>query len=36
VVASAESTGVGSILSFDRSIDRAKTVSRIEPRPEQT
>jgi predicted nucleic-acid-binding protein len=31
LVAAAESTGVGTILSFDRSIDRVKTVSRVEP-----
>jgi len=31
LVASAEATGVAAILSFDRSIDRVKTVSRIEP-----
>jgi len=31
LVACAEATGVGTILSFDRSIDRVKTVSRIEP-----
>ncbi len=31
LVASAEATGVGSILSFDRSIDRLQTASRIEP-----
>ena len=31
LVACAEATGVGAILSFDRSIDRVKTVSRIEP-----
>jgi predicted nucleic-acid-binding protein len=31
LVASAEATGVAAILSFDRSIDRIKTVSRIEP-----
>jgi len=31
LVASAEATGVGAILSFDRSIDPVKTVSRIEP-----
>ncbi len=30
-VACAESTGVGSVASFDKSIDRAKTVERIEP-----
>jgi predicted nucleic-acid-binding protein len=31
LVASAEATGVDSILSFDRSIDRVQTASRIEP-----
>jgi predicted nucleic-acid-binding protein len=31
LVASAEGTGVGAILSFDRSIDRVQTTSRIEP-----
>jgi predicted nucleic-acid-binding protein len=31
LVANAEATGVGTILSFDRAIDRVKTVSRIEP-----
>jgi len=31
LVAGAEATGVGTILSFDRSIDRVKTVSRVEP-----
>ncbi len=31
LVACAEATGVGAILSFDRSIDRVQTVSRIEP-----
>lgn len=31
LVASAESAGVGDIASFDRSIDRVSTVSRIEP-----
>lgn len=31
LVAQAESTGVGEILSFDRSIDRVKTVARPEP-----
>lgn len=33
LVACAESTGVGSIASFDRSIDRVNTVQRIEPPP---
>jgi predicted nucleic acid-binding protein len=32
LVASAETSGVGAVASFDRSIDRAKTVRRIEPR----
>jgi predicted nucleic-acid-binding protein len=31
LVASAEATGVGAIVSFDRSIDRARTISRVEP-----
>jgi predicted nucleic acid-binding protein len=31
LVACAESTGVGSVASFDKSIDRVKTVERIEP-----
>ncbi len=31
LVACAESTGVGSVASFDRSIDRVDTVDRIEP-----
>jgi len=31
LVASAERSGVGTILSFDRSIDRVPTVRRIEP-----
>ena len=31
LVACAESTGVGKILSFDRSIDRVDTIERIEP-----
>jgi predicted nucleic acid-binding protein len=31
LVAQAEATGVGEILSFDRSIDRIKTVSRRKP-----
>ena len=31
LVASAEVTGVGAILSFDRSIDRVQTTSRIAP-----
>lgn len=32
LVACAESTGVGRVASFDRSIDRVSTVERIEPR----
>ena len=31
LVACAESTGIGSIASFDRTIDRVQTVERIEP-----
>jgi predicted nucleic acid-binding protein len=31
LVASAESTGINRIVSFDRSIDRVRTVERIEP-----
>lgn len=31
LVASAEATGVGAILSFDRSVDRVQTVTRIGP-----
>jgi len=31
LVASAESTGVNRIASFDRSIDRVRTVERVEP-----
>jgi predicted nucleic acid-binding protein len=31
LVANAEATGVEMILSFDRAIDRVKTVSRVEP-----
>lgn len=31
LVACAERTGVGTIASFDRSIDRVRTVNRIEP-----
>jgi predicted nucleic acid-binding protein len=33
LVACAESTGVGKVASFDRSIDRIDTVERIEPPP---
>lgn len=32
LVASAEASGVGAVASFDRAIDRVKTVRRIEPR----
>lgn len=31
LVACAESTGVGKIVSFDRSLDRAQSIRRIEP-----
>jgi predicted nucleic-acid-binding protein len=31
LVAQAEATGVGQVLSFDRSIDRVNTVIRLEP-----
>lgn len=31
LVACAESTGVGKVVSFDRSIDRINTIDRIEP-----
>jgi len=31
LVACAESTGVGTVASFDRSIDRVPTVERLEP-----
>ncbi len=31
LVASAEATGVGVVMSFDRGIDRAGTVRRVEP-----
>lgn len=31
LMASAERTGIGAIASFDRSIDRVRTVNRIEP-----
>lgn len=31
LVACAESTGVSSVASFDKSIDRVKTIERIEP-----
>ena len=33
LVACAESTAVGKIASFDRSIDRIDTIERIEPPP---
>ncbi|MGH3559186.1 MAG: PIN domain-containing protein [Mycobacterium sp.] len=33
LVACAESTGVGQVASFDRSIDRVNTIHRIEPPP---
>ncbi|VBA57104.1 PIN domain-containing protein [Mycobacterium attenuatum] len=33
LVACAESTGVGKVASFDRSIDRITTIERIEPPP---
>lgn len=31
LIAGAEATGVGRILSFDRAIDRVKSISRVEP-----
>ena len=31
LIASAEATGVGAVVSFDRTIDRVTTVERIEP-----
>ncbi len=31
LVASAEATGIAAIVSFDRSIDRVQTISRVEP-----
>lgn len=31
LVACAETTGVGTIVSFDRSIDRVDTIERVEP-----
>lgn len=31
LVASAEASGVGSIASFDRSLDRVRTIQRVEP-----
>jgi predicted nucleic-acid-binding protein len=33
LVACAESTGIGRVASFDRSIDRVNTIERIEPPP---
>lgn len=33
LVACAESTGIGKVASFDRSIDRIATIERIEPPP---
>lgn len=33
LVACAETTGVGMVVSFDRSIDRVSTIERIEPPP---
>ena len=33
LVACAETTGIGRIASFDRSLDRVSTVQRVEPRP---
>jgi len=33
LIARAESTGVGKVASFDRSIDRVDTIERIEPPP---
>jgi predicted nucleic acid-binding protein len=33
LVSCAESTGVGKVASFDRSIDRVDTIARIEPPP---
>ena len=33
LVACAETTGVGTVVSFDRSIDRVSTIERIEPPP---
>jgi predicted nucleic-acid-binding protein len=31
LVANAEATGVGAVMSFDRAIDRVSTVKRVEP-----
>lgn len=33
LVACAESTGIGKVASFDRSIDRINTIKRVEPPP---
>ena len=33
LVACAESTGIGRVVSFDRSIDRVLTIERVEPSP---
>lgn len=33
LVACAETTGVGTVASFDRSIDRVNTIERVEPPP---
>lgn len=33
LVACAESTGVGAVASFDRSVDRVGTIRRVEPAP---
>lgn len=33
LVACAESTGIGKLASFDRSIDRVDTIERVEPPP---
>ncbi|HMJ01584.1 MAG TPA: PIN domain-containing protein [Conexibacter sp.] len=31
LVASAEATGMGAVMSFDRAIDRVRTIERVEP-----
>ena len=31
LIANAEATGVGAVVSFDRAIDRVRTIERIEP-----
>jgi predicted nucleic-acid-binding protein len=31
LVANAEATGVGAVMSFDRAIDRVRTIERVEP-----